>query len=113
MHLLLHASPCEQLGLLIGWICTVCAAPASRQHTPLPLRPSFPPLQHDNLVPTMTSWEALSFYAGLVLPANTSADKKRARIHDVLSMMGLAKHRDTLVRTHTGSEDTLTRQGTA
>jgi hypothetical protein len=46
----------------------------------------------------MTSWESLSFYAGLVLPANTSADKKRKRIQGVLSMMGLAHARDTLVR---------------
>jgi ABC-type multidrug transport system ATPase subunit len=50
----------------------------------------------------MTSWESLSFYAGLVLPANTSADKKRKRIQDVLSMMGLAHARDTLVRRGAG-----------
>ena len=89
----------------MGLISTPRVCDASHPVTPLSLRlplAFLPASQHDNLVPTMTSWEALSFYAGLVLPANTSADKKRARIQDVLSMMGLAKHRDTLVRsTHT------------
>jgi hypothetical protein len=56
-------------------------------------------LQHDNLVPTMTSWESLSFYAGIILPPQTSAEKKRKRIQEVLEMMGLAHARDTLVRT--------------
>jgi ABC-type multidrug transport system ATPase subunit len=55
-------------------------------------------LQHDNLVPTMTSWESLSFYAGIILPPQTSAEKKRKRILEVLELMGLAHARDTLVR---------------
>jgi hypothetical protein len=46
----------------------------------------------------MTSWEALSFYAGIILPPSTSPDKKRARIREVLAMMGLSHARDTLVR---------------
>lgn len=53
--------------------------------------------QHDNLVPTMTSWESLSFYAGIILPPQTSAEKKRKRILEVLELMGLAHARDTLV----------------
>lgn len=46
----------------------------------------------------MTSWEALSFYAGIILPPSTSAEKKRNRIREVLGMMGLSHARDTLVR---------------
>lgn len=55
-------------------------------------------LQHDNLVPTMTSSESLAFYAGIILPPTTSAKAKRRRIAEVLAMMGLSKHKDTLVR---------------
>lgn len=47
----------------------------------------------------MTSWEALSFYAGIILPPSTSKEKKHRRIKEVLEMMGLAHARDTLVST--------------
>lgn len=70
--------PVRDNALLIWFVCCVC-------------------LQHDNLVPTMTSWESLSFYAGIILPPTTSAEKKRKRIQEVLEMMGLAHARDTLV----------------
>jgi ABC-type multidrug transport system ATPase subunit len=52
----------------------------------------------------MTSWEALSFYASIILPPSTSGEEKRHRIKEVLAMMGLAQHKDTLVRC-----DTMTR----
>lgn len=45
----------------------------------------------------MTILEALSFYAGLVLPPETSERSKKKRIHDVIQMMGLSHAKDTLV----------------
>jgi len=53
--------------------------------------------QHDNLVPTMTTLEAVSFYAGIILPPETSAKTKKARILRVLALMGLSHTKDTIV----------------
>lgn len=54
--------------------------------------------QHDNLVPTMTAYESVSFYASIVLPAHMSQDARKARIIRVLRMMGLSHAQNTLVR---------------
>eukprot|EP00879_Flechtneria_rotunda_P012451 GHRR01013002.1.p1 GENE.GHRR01013002.1~~GHRR01013002.1.p1 ORF type:complete len:725 (+),score=270.17 GHRR01013002.1:301-2175(+) len=53
--------------------------------------------QHDNLVPTMTAYEAVSFYASIILPAGTPKAVRRARISRVLAMMGLTEQKHTLV----------------
>lgn len=54
-------------------------------------------LQHDNLVPTMTAYEAVSFYASIILPHGTPKAARRARIARVLRMMGLTEQQHTLV----------------
>ncbi|KAF8072475.1 abcG12 [Scenedesmus sp. PABB004] len=53
--------------------------------------------QHDNLVPTMSALEAVTFYASIVLPPDTSKHLRRARIARVLRMMGLERQQHTLV----------------
>ncbi|KAF6258116.1 hypothetical protein COO60DRAFT_1520342 [Scenedesmus sp. NREL 46B-D3] len=53
--------------------------------------------QHDNLVPTMTAIESVSFYAAIVLPPDMSKGVRRARIARVLRMMGLSHAQNTLV----------------
>lgn len=56
-------------------------------------------MQHDNLVPTMTTLEAVSFYAGIILPPETSMKTKKARINRVLALMGIIHAKDTIVST--------------
>jgi ABC-type multidrug transport system ATPase subunit len=60
-------------------------------------------LQEDNFIPTMTSSETLTFYAGITL---TTADKAahHQRVKDVLAAVGLAAASSTLVcRVYRGS----------
>jgi ABC-type multidrug transport system ATPase subunit len=53
--------------------------------------------QHDNLVPTMTAIESVSFYASIVLPPDMPKEVRKARIARVLRMMGLSHAVNTLV----------------
>jgi ABC-type multidrug transport system ATPase subunit len=58
---------------------------------------SFSCKQHDNLVPTMTAIESVSFYASIVLPPSMPKEARKARIARVLRMMGLSHAQTTLV----------------
>eukprot|EP00775_Hariotina_reticulata_P011714 gene11714-11859_t len=53
--------------------------------------------QHDNLVPTMTAYEAVTFYARIILPSNTPRAVRKGKISRVLQMMGLTQQQHTLV----------------
>ncbi|GBF96283.1 ABC transporter G family [Raphidocelis subcapitata] len=53
--------------------------------------------QEDNFVPTMTTWEVMSFYADIILPAEWSKQRRRVRIREVLSEMGLAHAHRTII----------------
>jgi len=47
----------------------------------------------------MTTLEAVSFYAGIILPPETSMKTKKARINRVLALMGIIHAKDTIVST--------------
>lgn len=51
----------------------------------------------------MTAYEAVSFYASIILPYNTSKAAKEVRIARVLRMMGLTEQQHTLVSTSAGA----------
>lgn len=53
--------------------------------------------QSDSFVPTMTTRETLSFYASLILPPGMSPADRHHRISEVLRVLGLHNHADTLV----------------
>ena len=59
-------------------------------------RSSYVP-QEDNFVPTMTVLETLTFYSRLVLPEHLTAQEKRQRVSEVLSMVGLVEAKNTMV----------------
>ncbi len=59
-----------------------------------------PPTQHDNLVPTMTAHESVTFYASVILPAQLPPAARASRINRVLRMMGLEHAQHMLVRGH-------------
>lgn len=53
--------------------------------------------QDDVLLPSMTVLETMTQYGNLILRSRMSAKDKRARIQEVLQVVGLADHQDTLV----------------
>jgi len=54
--------------------------------------------QDDNFVPTMTTWETLSFYANVILPQNKfNRATRKSRVTEVLAALGLGHAHKTLV----------------
>jgi ABC-type multidrug transport system ATPase subunit len=53
--------------------------------------------QHEALLPTLTARETLQYYAQLTLPDAVSPAELRARVEEVLLLMGLSKQGATLV----------------
>jgi ATP-binding cassette subfamily G (WHITE) protein 2 len=53
--------------------------------------------QYDNFVPVMTTREVMQFYAGIILPREWGAQRRGARVEEVLQEMGLAHAAGTLV----------------
>lgn len=53
--------------------------------------------QEDHLMPTSTVFDTLNLSAQLRLPRSWSAERKAARVEELLRLFRLEKHRDTLV----------------
>ena len=53
--------------------------------------------QEDHLMPTSTVFDTLNLSAQLRLPRSWSAERKSARVEELLRLFRLEKHRDTLV----------------
>ncbi|KAI8468849.1 MAG: P-loop containing nucleoside triphosphate hydrolase protein [Monoraphidium minutum] len=53
--------------------------------------------QEDNFVPTMTTWEVMSFYAEIILPGGWTTQRRKERIREVLAEVGLAHAHRTIV----------------
>lgn len=60
--------------------------------------------QEDILHRTLTVWQALEFAARLRLPADTTAEERRAQIDSVLAQLGLVEHAGTKVSRLSGGQ---------